>query len=147
MSQEVAVVFMILDPTKKFVLMEERGPKQSNAGQNLYLGEHLEDIDGDRFSLEARKNALLRGFGEELPGVTPWSFIQIDSHRPIKSKRGTSLEPYLVDWEGVIPSVVGDRGNPVLWESIANARLSENQTVRQLTLTLESFLRKGIRVY
>ncbi len=135
-----AVVFVIPDQTGKRVFMEERGSEQSQAGLHLYPGGHIELDDGGENDEETRLTALRRELAEEF-GIEPRGVVVLPCNPPAVSTRGTLLHPFVItSYEGDLPEVVKDKGNPTVWEEVKNALVSPSESVRAITGALVQFL-------
>lgn len=132
------VVFIFYDPERNAVLLERRSSDVSFAGKLIFPGGKIEFEEQDSIAV-----ALIREIEEEL-GVTPTSFEPIPSQDDIYGETGKLLKPYLIrQWEGSLPEMVLDKGNPLLWQEIREVESSELESMRCLTQALKTLLRKS----
>lgn len=131
-----AVVFILLNSGSQ-VLMEKRDDLRTYASHFVYPGGTVEP---DEYADPAK--AVIREVREEL-GVEVLGTEPLPCTKRLLSPSGKLLLPFFVrSWQGEIPQVVLDKGNPLAWCDIEVAATSPLEKVRILTQSLKEYLNK-----
>lgn len=130
-----AIVFIFLDSLKNKVLMEQRLKNSAYADQLIFPGGAVEGNETDNLEV-----ALRREIQEEL-GVEVITFYPLKLSPTLYSPSGKLLIPYLItQWQGELPKVVLDKGNPLIWQDIEEATRSPIEKVRFIAEALIAHL-------
>ena len=133
-KNDAVVIFIFLKNGK--ILIEKRAVKNYEGQQYLIPGGRVKK------SLENLEQALTREIKEEL-GVDLLEFIPLPITEEITGIHGQSLNPFLItSWEGDLPEVVLDRGNPLIWLTIDEVLTTPIIPTRKIIEALQLFLSK-----
>ncbi len=126
------VIFIFLDGKK--ILIEKRILNKFKGLQFLIPGGIVEE-------LEELEDALRREVEEEL-GITVLEFIPIPSSN-IKGLNNQLLIPFLINkWEGNLPNVILDKGNPLEWLPINEVLKTPVKPTLEIVTALKKYLSK-----
>lgn len=130
-----AIVFIFLDHYNNQVLMEQRLKNSAYADQLIFPGGAVEENETNDLEV-----ALRREIQEEL-GVEVSSFYPLKLSQTLYSPTGKLLIPYVItQWQGELPKVVLDKGNPLIWQDIEEATKSPIEKVRFIAEALIAHL-------
>lgn len=131
----LAVLFLLIKDDQ--ILMEERSFSDPKTVHQVFLGGNVEEDEIDNL-----EKAFLREVNEEL-GLKPIDYFPI---KPLvfKSDKGLptkTLAPFVVKkWEGEIPKVVLDQGNPLVWLSFKKLEESPLERIRTIAAEVKKHL-------
>ena len=133
MKKDTVVILVFTDGKK--VLVEKRQLQQFSTPQYLIPG-------GTVKRLEKLEQALVREAMEELD-IKPIHFMPIPHKEKIRGLKGQLLEPFIIHkWEGTLPDVILDKGNPLSWVEFDEALTSLVYPTRKVVEALKKYLKK-----
>ena len=125
-------VVILVFTNKGKILVEKRKLEQFKTSQYLIPGGTVKD-------LEKLEQALMREAKEEL-GIKLLEF-SIIPHQEITGLNGQLLKPFLIHkWEGKIPDIILDKGNPLSWVEFDEALTSQVTPTRKVVEALKEYL-------
>lgn len=125
-----AVIFILVKDDR--VLMEQRTFSEMYANVLVYPGGNVEEG-------ETEEEAFIREAKEEL-SITPVSYQKLENAEYI-SNNNVSVTPFLVlEWEGQVPEIVLDQGNPLVWLTFDEVKESGLERVREIINKVEQLL-------
>ena len=130
------VIIVFYDKRSGKVLSEKR-PVDDKYYPNelIFPGETMEQYEkGDIVK------TIYRGVKEEFE-VKPVVFISLGQKPLISSKGNKKLYPFLVTkWKGILPKIVVDNGNPLIWQTFEEASESSIPTRSQIVNLVKDHL-------
>ncbi len=136
MKQKKRVVIFLFIKDQK-ILIEKRYLKNFGPDQYLIPG------GGVKENIEDLEQALKREIVEEL-GIIPLEFTPLPTEERINGLNNQILIPYLINkWEGDFPTVILDKGNPLIWLTIDEVLNSPIIPTRKIIEALKNYLSKN----
>ena len=133
-----AVVFIFFDSENNKVLAEKRrADAKAHPNEVIFPSGKIDKTDcGDAVK------CLLRETMEEI-GVVPTEYVELIGKMSVYTDRKEFvLRPFLITaWDGDIPDRVMDKGNPLIWQTLEEARNSKVKSKIQITKLIDDHMR------
>lgn len=125
------VIFIFVNNNK--ILTEKRILEGFKDHQYLIPGGTVEEA-------EDAEEALRREMSEEL-GVIPLDYVLLPTKDKIIGLKNQILVPFLINkWKGVLPKIILDKGNSVVWLPINEVLKTPIKPIREIVQALKSYL-------